>query len=76
MTYTFNPVIPYIEGDGIGPEIWQATKQVVDAAVSSAYSDERKIDWLEILAGEKAFNEKSTWLPDETLEAIKSIRSL
>lgn len=71
MTNTLNPVIPYIEGDGIGPEIWQATKKVVDAAVSSAYSDERKIDWLEILAGEKAFNQTSTWLPDETLEAIK-----
>lgn len=71
MTNTLNPVIPYIEGDGIGPEIWQATKKVVDAAVSSAYSDERKIDWLEILAGEKAFNQTGTWLPDETLEAIK-----
>ncbi|MBO0454591.1 MULTISPECIES: NADP-dependent isocitrate dehydrogenase [Enterococcus] len=71
MTNTFNPVIPYIEGDGIGPEIWQATKKVVDAAVSSAYQSERKIDWLEILAGEKAFNQTGTWLPDETLEAIR-----
>lgn len=71
MTNTLNPVIPYIEGDGIGPEIWQATKKVVDAAVSSAYSDDRKINWLEILAGEKAFNQTGTWLPEETLEAIK-----
>lgn len=76
MTYTFNPVIPYIEGDGIGPEIWQATKQVVDAAVSSAYSDERKIDWLEILAGEKAFNEKVLGFQMKHWKLSKSIRSL
>ena len=71
MTNTVNPTIPYIEGDGIGPEIWQATKKVIDAAVSSAYKNEKKIDWLEILAGEKAFNQTGTWLPKETLEAIK-----
>lgn len=71
MTNTLTPIIPYIEGDGIGPEICQATKKVVDAAVSSAYSNDRKIEWLEILAGEKAFNQTGTWLPDETLEAIK-----
>jgi isocitrate dehydrogenase len=71
MTNTLTPIIPYIEGDGIGPEIWQATKKVVDAAVSSAYSNDRKIEWLEILAGEKAFNQTGAWLPDETLEAIK-----
>lgn len=71
MTNTVNPTIPYIEGDGIGPEIWQATKKVIDAAVSSAYKNEKKIDWLEILAGEKAFNQTGTWLPNETLEAIK-----
>ena len=71
MTNTLTPIIPYIEGDGIGPEIWQAPKKVVDAAVSSAYSNDRKIEWLEILAGEKAFNQTGTWLPDETLEAIK-----
>lgn len=71
MTNTVNPTIPYIEGDGIGPEIWQATKKVIDAAVSSAYKNEKKINWLEILAGEKAFNQTGTWLPNETLEAIK-----
>lgn len=74
MTNTLTPVIPYIEGDGIGPEIWQATKKVVDAAVSSTYSNERKIDWLEILAGEKAFNQTGTWLPNDTLEAIKKYK--
>ncbi|MGO2638047.1 MAG: isocitrate/isopropylmalate family dehydrogenase, partial [Enterococcus viikkiensis] len=71
MTNTTNPVIPYIEGDGIGPEIWQATKKVVDAAVHSAYQGKRKINWLEILAGEKAYNQTGTWLPDVTLEAIR-----
>ncbi|MGM0174054.1 NADP-dependent isocitrate dehydrogenase [Enterococcus sp. DIV0800] len=71
MTNTINPVIPYIEGDGIGPEIWQATKKVVDAAVNSVYQGTRKIDWLEILAGEKAYNQTGTWLPDPTLEAIR-----
>lgn len=71
MTDTLNPVIPYIEGDGIGPEIWQATQSVVDAAVASAYQRERKIKWLEILAGEKAFKQTGNWLPDETIAAIK-----
>ncbi|MBU5366471.1 NADP-dependent isocitrate dehydrogenase [Enterococcus devriesei] len=74
MTNTINPVIPYIEGDGIGPEIWQATKKVVDAAVNSAYQGTRKIDWLEILAGEKAYNQTGTWLPDATLEAIREYK--
>ncbi|AXG38429.1 NADP-dependent isocitrate dehydrogenase [Enterococcus gilvus] len=71
MTTTLNPTIPYIQGDGIGPEIWQATQKVVDAAVASTYEDGRKIHWLEILAGEKAFNQTGTWLPEETLAAIK-----
>lgn len=71
MTDTLNPVIPYIEGDGIGPEILQATQSVVDAAVASAYQTERKIKWLEILAGEKAFKQTGNWLPDETIAAIK-----
>jgi len=65
------PVIPFIEGDGIGPDIWSATRYVLDAAVSSAYGNERKIQWLEILAGEKAFNQTQIWLPDETLEKIR-----
>ena len=65
------PVIPFIEGDGIGPDIWSATRYVLDSAVSSAYGNERKIQWLEILAGEKAFNQTQTWLPEETLEKIR-----
>lgn len=66
-----NPVIPYIEGDGIGPDIWKASVRVFDAAVDKAYSGERKIDWLEVYAGEKAFNKFNNWLPDETIEQCR-----
>lgn len=66
-----NPTIPYIEGDGIGAEIWQASQKVIDAAVATTYGDTKKINWLEVLAGEKAFNKTGSWLPDETLTAIK-----
>ncbi|MEX0811542.1 MAG: NADP-dependent isocitrate dehydrogenase [Chitinophagales bacterium] len=66
-----NPIIPFIEGDGIGPDIWAASQNVFDAAVEKAYSGKRKIVWKEILAGEKAYNETGSWLPDETLDAIR-----
>ena len=66
-----NPVIPFIEGDGIGPDIWKASVRVFDAAVEKAYSGERKIDWLEVYAGEKAFNKFNNWLPDETVEQCR-----
>lgn len=66
-----NPVIPFIEGDGIGPDIWKASVRVFDAAVEKAYSGERKIDWLEAYAGEKAFNKFNNWLPDETIEQCR-----
>ena len=66
------PIIPFIEGDGIGPEIWQAAKNVFDVAVNKAYQGNRKVIWQEVLAGEKAFNKTGSWLPDETLETIKS----
>ncbi|CAN2047943.1 isocitrate dehydrogenase [Candidatus Magnetomoraceae bacterium gMMP-1] len=65
------PTIPFIEGDGTGPDIWRATKIVIDSAVKSAYKGKKKIDWLEILAGEKAFNETGEWLPQATLDAVK-----
>lgn len=65
------PVIPYIEGDGIGPDIWKATRRVLDAAVEKAYSGAKRIEWLEVLAGEKAYNLTGKWLPDETLATIK-----
>ncbi|MGM0213122.1 NADP-dependent isocitrate dehydrogenase [Enterococcus sp. AZ109] len=68
---TNTPIVPYIEGDGIGPEIWQATKTVVDAALELSYGAEKKIQWLEVLAGEKAFNQTGEWLPDETVAAIQ-----
>ncbi len=68
------PVIPFIEGDGTGPDIWRAARRVMDAAVSSVFGDKRKIQWLEILAGEKAFNQTQSWLPNDTLEAIKTHR--
>jgi isocitrate dehydrogenase len=67
-----DPIIPFIEGDGIGPDIWQASVRVLDAAVEKAYGGERKIEWKEVLAGEKAFNATGSWLPDETLEAFKT----
>ncbi len=65
------PVIPFIEGDGTGPDIWRAARRVLDAAVSRSYGSDRKIQWLEVLAGEKAFNQTQTWLPEETLEQIR-----
>ena len=65
------PVMPFIEGDGIGPDIWAAAVRVFDAAVEKAYGGERKIQWLEVLAGEKAFNKTGSWLPSETLDAFK-----
>jgi isocitrate dehydrogenase len=68
------PVIPFIEGDGIGPDIWRASQRVMDAAVLSVFGDKRKIQWLEILAGEKAFNRTQSWLPNDTLEAIRTYR--
>ncbi len=65
-----NPVIPFIEGDGTGRDIWRASQRVFDAAVEKAYGGKRKINWYEVLAGEKAFNETKNWLPDETLAAF------
>src|SRR5690606_38928996 len=65
------PVVPYIEGDGTGPDIWAASVRVFDAAVEKAYGDKKKIVWKEVLAGEKAFKETGEWLPQPTLDAIK-----
>ena len=66
-----DPVIPFIEGDGIGPDIWKAAVRVLDAAVEKAYDGEKKIQWLEVYAGEKAFKKFNNWLPDETVEKCK-----
>ncbi|SDK27226.1 isocitrate dehydrogenase [Catalinimonas alkaloidigena] len=65
------PVIPFIEGDGTGPDIWRASQLVFDAAVEKAYGGKRKIQWKEVLAGEKAFNQTGNWMPNETLEAFR-----
>lgn len=66
-----NPIIPFIEGDGVGPEIWQSAKAIFDHAVQKAYQGSRKVAWKEVLAGEKSFNINSSWLPDETMNAFK-----
>ncbi|MBO6103208.1 MAG: NADP-dependent isocitrate dehydrogenase, partial [Opitutales bacterium] len=66
-----NPILPYIEGDGTGPDIWRAAVGVFDAAVAKAYSGQRKIEWLEVFAGEKSYNRSGEWLPKATLDAFK-----
>jgi isocitrate dehydrogenase len=66
-----HPVIPFIEGDGTGPDIWRASVRVFDAAVEKAYAGKRKIAWKEVLAGQKSFDQVKTWLPDETVEAFQ-----
>ncbi|EGD75965.1 isocitrate dehydrogenase [Salpingoeca rosetta] len=66
-----DPVIPFIEGDGTGPDIWRASQYVLDSAVAKAYNGERKIEWLEVLAGEKAFRQTGEWLPEATLDAYR-----
>src|SRR6186713_2084150 len=66
-----DPIVCFIEGDGTGPDIWRASVRVFDAAVRKAYGGERKIEWLEVLAGEKAFKQTGNWLPDETLDAFR-----
>src|SRR5512134_3785180 len=66
-----NPVIPFVEGDGTGRDIWRASVRVFDAAVEKAYSGKRKVHWMEVYAGEKSFKLFNTWLPDETVEAFK-----
>ncbi|HLF44166.1 MAG TPA: isocitrate/isopropylmalate family dehydrogenase, partial [Acidimicrobiia bacterium] len=65
-----DPIIPFIEGDGTGPDIWAASVRVFDGAVKKAYGDSRKLNWMEVLAGEKAHNEVGSWLPDETVDAF------
>ena len=68
------PVVPFIEGDGIGPDIWRATQRVLDAAVEKTYGGSRSIAWMEILAGEKAHQNTGEWLPSDTYEAVRHYR--
>ncbi len=69
-----NPIIPFIEGDGIGPDVWRATRLVIDSAVELAYKGKRQIQWYQVYAGEAAYNKFGTWLPEETIEAIRKYR--
>lgn len=69
-----HPIIPFIEGDGTGPDIWRAAKRVLDQAVEKAYNGKKKIAWFEVYAGEKAFNKFGEWLPADTLQAIEEYR--
>ena len=68
------PIIPYIEGDGIGPDIWRATRRVVDAAVETSYGDDRGLAWMEVLAGENAHARTGEWLPEETFQALRDFK--
>ena len=69
-----NPIIPFIEGDGTGRDIWQASQRVFDAAVAKAYGGKRSVKWYEIFAGEKAFRTFNTWLPDQSVDAARDLR--
>ena len=69
-----NPIIPFIEGDGTGRDIWKASRRVFDAAVEKAYAGKRRVVWMEVFAGEKAFNAFKEWLPDDTVDAARDFR--
>jgi isocitrate dehydrogenase len=69
-----HPIIPFVEGDGTGPDIWRASVRVFDAAVEKAYGGERKVEWMEVYAGEKAFKQFNDWLPQETIDAMGEFR--
>ena len=69
-----HPIIPYIEGDGIGRDIWRASQRVFDAAVQKAYGGKRAVKWFEIFAGEKAYRDFKTWLPDDSVNAARDLR--
>src|SRR5437867_7286498 len=68
------PILPFIEGDGTGPDIWRASVRVFDAAVQRAYGGRRKIQWMEVYAGQKSYDKLGSWLPDETVEAFREFR--
>ena len=69
------PIIPFIEGDGTGPDIWRASVRVFDAAVEKAYAGRRRIEWLEVLAGEKAFKQSGNWLPERNARGVSHATS-
>src|SRR3989442_1215258 len=69
-----DPIIPFIEGDGTGPDIWRASVRVFDAAIQKAYGGRRRVAWMEVFAGEKAFTQYKDWLPQETIDAMQEFR--
>ena len=69
-----HPIVPFVEGDGTGPDIWRASVRVFDAAVEKAFAGERKVEWMEVYAGEKAFKQFNDWLPQETVDAMQEFR--
>src|SRR5262245_63324207 len=69
-----NPIIPFIEGDGTGPDIWRASVRIFNAAIEKAYGGERRVAWMEVFAGEKAFTRVGDWLPPETVDAMQDFR--
>src|SRR5213595_4068876 len=69
-----NPIIPLVEGDGTGPDIWRASVRVFDAAVERAYQGQRRVAWMEVFAGEKSFKQFQDWLPQETVDAMQEYR--
>ena len=71
LTVGDNPILPFVEGDGTGPDIWRASQRVFDAAVEKAYKGKKKISWFEVLAGQKAFDKTGSWLPEDTVTAFK-----
>ena len=71
LTVSNNPIIPFIEGDGVGRDIWKNARAVFDAAIDKAYQGQKKVEWLELLAGKKAHEATGEWLPEATLETIK-----
>src|SRR5687767_15371384 len=72
LTVPDHPIIPFIEGDGTGPDIWRASQRVFDASVEKAYRGKKKIAWMEVYAGEKSKNKFDNWLPDDTVEAFRT----
>ncbi|MFN5961641.1 MAG: isocitrate/isopropylmalate family dehydrogenase, partial [Verrucomicrobiota bacterium] len=71
LTVPANPIVPFIRGDGTGPDIWASSVRVLDASVEKAYKGERKISWMEVFAGEESFKRFNNWLPDDTVEAFR-----
>ena len=75
-SFRTHPIVPFIEGDGTGRDIWKASQRVFDAAVEKAYGGKRKVAWYEVLAGEKAYRQTQNWLPDDTVKATRGLPGL